>query len=176
MRASKWAPLCREEGPPLDAFATRRKKFQQRSGGGREHESRPGWEKMHRLSERQTPHGGPTDSPLKHLCTKGFKGFKGFQGGALIGTQNGERLASLGWLCYGCRFSMRQRRHFVRAAKERRTELHFRSCTQRNLFESLINKTETRLYLPFFRLILNQSDAGLVPNQSENSKCNMISV
>ena len=46
------------------------------------------------------------------------------------------------------------------------------TCTQRNLFEILLNHPEIRLCLPIdwsiFRLIWNQTDCvRLVPNQSE---------
>ena len=37
--------------------------------------------------------------------------------------------------------------------------------TQRNLFEILLNQTEIRLYLPFYRFICNQTDARFIPNQ-----------
>ena len=49
--------------------------------------------------------------------------------------------------------------------------------TQRNLLEILLNQTEIRLYLPFsIDLDVRKSMSVAVPNQSENSKYNLISV
>ena len=52
------------------------------------------------------------------------------------------------------------------------------SHTRRNLFGILFNQTEIRLYNVYtsFRLIWNQTDVSLVPNQPENGKYNLISV
>ena len=54
-------------------------------------------------------------------------------------------------------------------------ELEYRVRTEKSL-RNLIKSTQTQIEITTFRLIWNQTDDRLVPNQSENGKYNLISV
>ena len=53
-------------------------------------------------------------------------------------------------------------------------ELEYRVRTEKSL-RNLIKSTQTQIEITTFRLIWNQTDDRLVPNQSENDKYNLIS-
>ena len=55
-------------------------------------------------------------------------------------------------------------------------EQNIHQCTQRNLFEILLNQTEIRLYLPYSNWFGTKRTSVCALNQSENGKYNLISV